>query len=73
MNQLGMPATEIRSFQFFMEHLLNLTPLVHEEDGKVWEEIQKKGDDHFAHALNYALLAQDYISGEETFQFGFLD
>ena len=73
MNQLGMPATESRSFQFFMEHLLNLTPLVHEEDGKVWEEIQKKGDDHFAHALNYALLAQDYISGEETFQFGFLD
>ena len=72
-NKIGLPSSYTKEFGLFMEHLLNLTPLVHEEDGKVWEEIQKKGDDHFAHALNYALLGQDYISGEETFQFGFLD
>ncbi|MBU1118243.1 phage terminase large subunit family protein [Patescibacteria group bacterium] len=72
MGSFGIPVVaEHPQVQMWINHFLNLAPIKHEEDGEVWEEMSRKGPDHFAQATNYALLGQAYALQENTFDFGF--
>lgn len=58
------------NYDTMFKHILNLVPLHEEledstkEDVVIVEKIDKKGPDHLSHALAYAILAMEKISGE---------
>jgi hypothetical protein len=52
----------------FIEHMTGLVVLMEEDDaGDVVERVDHIGDDHFAHASGYVLMALEYLeaSGSE--------
>ncbi len=53
--EIGFPRWD-RTMELYEKHFLNLAPLRIEEEGEIYEIIDKTGADHFAHATAYALL-----------------
>lgn len=69
---IGIPIIEKnREVERLTEHFENLAPVRYEEEGDIWEVIENKGPDHYAHAFNYALLGQAHFLGSDQFDFGF--
>jgi hypothetical protein len=72
---------EDEKLMLFMKHNCNLA-LIREQDEdtkEVTERIEKTGDDHLAHAGNYAAIAMRYminggmVANAASFNFGFID
>lgn len=72
LGRVGVPRTGDLEYLRLKDHCLNLRPQVHEEKGEIWETIEKKGPDHYAHALTYSLLGAEWLAGESTFDFTFV-
>lgn len=68
--EIGFPIFDKR-LGLLIKHFLNLAPMKVEEDGDIYETIDKTGDDHLAHATNYALIALDKIEGSSSSSFSF--
>jgi hypothetical protein len=70
--EIGLPAFD-QKLALFMRHFLNLAPLKIEEDGEIYETIESTGDDHLAHATNYAYIAMERLEGNtSSFNFDFV-
>jgi hypothetical protein len=62
--QIGLPEHPL--LPTFIKHFLNLVPRIEEDDGGLYEIIDSKGDDHFAHACSYAMLGLEKLTLHET-------
>ena len=60
-NEIGLPVYG-KQLKLLMEHMQNLAPLQIEEDGQLYEIIDKTGDDHLAHCLAYAIMGYEHIT-----------
>lgn len=72
--ELGLPAWD-QKVKLLQRHFLNLTPMKEEDedDGTIVEVIRAKGDDHLAHAVNYARLGMEKLEGGTSpFSFEFV-
>jgi len=58
---IGLPAYD-QLLQLLISHFKALAPLHIEEDGEVYEIIDKTGDDHLVHCMAYALMAFDKMT-----------
>ena len=72
LGRLGFPAQQTQDSLNLRAHLLALRPMIHEENGEVWETIEASGPDHLAHALGYGLLALQKLEELSTFEFSFM-
>jgi hypothetical protein len=69
--ELGLPKWD-RSVQLLAKHFTNLAPMRIEEEGEIYEVIEKTGDDHLVHALGYAKLGLDKLDDSvSSFSFDF--
>lgn len=58
---IGLPE-DGQQLKLFREHMQNLAPLQIEEDGTIYEVIDKTGDDHLAHCFGYAVMAYEQVT-----------
>lgn len=70
---IGLPVYD-QQVQLIMNHFKALAPLQIEEEGEVFEVIEKTGDDHLAHCVGYALMGFEHLTGGwNKFSFTFAD
>jgi hypothetical protein len=70
--EIGLPDYDEHPAGLLKEHLKNLVPLVQEEEGKMWEEIAARGDDHLAHSLAYSMLGREKLTKDSRFNYSFV-
>lgn len=60
--EIGLPAWD-NGVKMLVKHFQNLAPMRVEEEGEIYETIEKTGDDHLVHATGYAKLGLDKLEG----------
>lgn len=72
-HEIGLPKYD-QKVALLIKHFMNLAPMREEdEDGNIYEVIQHTGDDHLVHALNYATIGAEKITGgRSNFAFDFV-
>lgn len=71
LGNVGFPSLALHPVPLVIQHFESLAPVKHEEDGDVWETMERKGPDHYAMAFVYASLALASATNESTFNFHF--
>ena len=62
LKEIGLPAWD-NGVKMLVKHFQNLAPMRVEEEGEIYETIEKTGDDHLVHATGYAKLGLDKLEG----------
>ncbi len=58
---VGLPEFS-EAVKLIKQHFMALAPLIIEEDGEIYEIIDKTGDDHLAHAMAYCNMGYEYVT-----------
>jgi Phage terminase large subunit (GpA) len=63
--EIGLPEDDY-FIDLLTSHFLALAPLTMEEDGEIYETIEKVDDDHLVHCMAYNAMALAYVEGSQN-------